>query len=171
MKTTNKKALSRPEELRASRRADLAEGAQTNVRLFYQDLDSENEEHPVDQLVEKRVGRRATRRKLAELSQAIMRALGANSRLWIKYEQTKADASSAREEAYFDLGVEHGLAAAHANELTEPRRQVRALAQRLLREAMASGLAREETAAAATIATWSLLGRLHITRQRHGESR
>jgi hypothetical protein len=165
MKTTNKKAAPRPGELGATG------GAPTKVRLFYQDLDPESVGHPVDEIVEKRVGRRATRRKLAELSQAILSALGDKSQLWIEYEQIKGDASSSREEAYFNLGVEYGLAAAHANELSEPRRRVRALAQHLLREAMASGLAPEDTAAAAAMATWSLLGRLHITRQRHGESR
>ena len=138
------------------------------VRLFYQDLDSENENHPIDQLVEQRVGKRSTRRKLAELSQAILQALGCSARLWIEFEQIKGDECSAREEVYFDLGVEHGLAAAHANELSEPRRRVRALAQRLLREAMASGLAPEDAAAATTLAAWSLLGRLRPTRQRGG---
>lgn len=138
-----------------------------NVRLFYRDLDSVEEEHPVDKLVEKRVGMRTTRRKLARLSDAIVRTLGLGSKhLWFDYEQSKGDFDHARDAAYFDVGVEHGLAAAHANEIAEPRQRVRALAQHLLREAMASGLDREDTAAAAALVTWSLLGRLHITRQR-----
>lgn len=137
------------------------------IRLFYRDLDSEQEEHPVDRLVEARVGMRTIRRRLAKLSDAIVRALGLGSKqLWFDYEDAKGNFDRAREEAYFDVGVEHGLAAVHANELAEPRQEVRALAQRLLREAMASGLAREDVAAAAVLAAWSLLGRLHITRQR-----
>lgn len=141
------------------------------VRLFYRDLDSvEEEEHPVDRLVEARVGMRKMRQKLAKLSDAIVRALGGlgSKQLWFDYEQSKGDFDHARDAAYFDIGVEHGLAAAHANEIAEPRRRVRALAQHLLREAMASGLAREDAAVAAALATWSLLGRLHITRQRGG---
>lgn len=140
------------------------------MRLFYRDLDSvEQEEHPVDRLVEARVGMRKTRQKLAKLSDAIVRALGLGAKeLWFDYEQSKGDLDHARDAAYFDIGVEYGLAAAHANEIAEPRQRVRALAQHLLREAMASGLAREDAAAAAALATWSLLGRLHITRQRGG---
>ena len=61
--------------------------------------------------------------------------------------------------------------AAHANEVAEPRQRVRTLAQHLLREAMASGLDPEDASAAAALATWSLLDRLHITRQRHGGPR
>lgn len=137
------------------------------VRLFYDDLDSDCEEHPVDKLVEKRLGKHTGRRKLAKLSTAIVRALGLESKqLWFDYEQAMGDLYSAREEAYFDVGVEHGLAAAHVNELAEQRRLVKDLAQRLLREAMASGLQREDAAAAATLATWSLLGRERVARER-----
>ncbi|MBC7173320.1 MAG: hypothetical protein H5U40_12855 [Polyangiaceae bacterium] len=136
------------------------------MRLFFRDLDPENEKHPVDGLVEARVGARRKLRKLAELSDAIVRGLGLESKLWFEYEQIKSVLCSAREEAYFDVGVEHGLAAAHANELAEPRRRVRNLAQHLLREALASGLPREDAAAAAVLASWSLLDRVHIARQR-----
>jgi hypothetical protein len=138
------------------------------IRMFYRDIDAEDEAHPVDELVEARLATRATRRRLAERASGIMRALGPESKLWLAFEEDKAVLERAREEAYFDVGVEHGLAVAHANELDEPRRRVKELAQHLLREAMASGLEREDAAAAASLVTWSLLGRLNVTRRQRG---
>lgn len=128
------------------------------LRLFYRDNDPGLEEHPIDRRVHERVGKRSVRRRLAQLSTSIVQALGPESKLWFDYEQTKGDLCARREEAYFDLGVEHGLAAARAEELEESRREVTHLAERLVREALSSGLGPEAAASAAVLAAWSLLG-------------
>mgnify|MGYP007112196200 CR=1 FL=1 len=138
-----------------------AEGA-GRLRLFFRDLDSGEGEHPADTLVAQRVGARRKLRRLANLSAYIVKELGRESKLWFDYEELKSEQSARREEAYFDLGVEHGLAASFGDELNESRSEVRKLAERLLRDALSSGLAPEEAASAAVLAAWSLLGRLRM---------
>jgi hypothetical protein len=62
-----------------------------------------------------------------------------------------------RAAAYFDLGVEHGVAAARADQLRAGR-AVKKLADRLVREALGADVPREDVAAAAVMAAWAVLG-------------
>ena len=133
--------------------------------LFFRELDSQTEEHPVDKLVHERVGMRSTHRKLPQLSAGILKALGLQSKLWFAYEDARANLYAARVEAYFDAGVEHGIAAAMADELKTNRDEVKKLARKLLREALSSGVRREDAASAAVLVAWSLLGTVRVGKQ------
>lgn len=129
-------------------------------RVTYRGLEEDPGcEHPVDHLVRVRVGRRDLDRIVDRTTIAIVKALGMRSkRLWIEYEQAADELRARREAAYFDAGVEQGIAAARANALARPGKNVRALAERVVQEMLRTGVARREVVAAALVAAWSLLG-------------
>lgn len=60
--------------------------------------------------------------------------------------------------AYFDVGVEHGAAATRATKLAGGRSTVNALAQRLVRELMRTGVARDDVVGALLVAARALVG-------------
>ncbi len=124
-------------------------------------------EHAIDQRVRIRVGRRDLQRTVADTSTAIVKALGKRQRrLWFRYEHAADRLRALREAAYFDAGVEHGAAAARAEATKGGRRAVRKLAERLVVEALRGGLERGETAAAAVLAAWAMIGERFSARAR-----
>jgi hypothetical protein len=129
-------------------------------RPTYREIDREEVPpgNPVDMAVHRRVGRPALMRKLAMASQAVVDALGRRRQLWFAYEEALGRLTSRQQAAYFDLGVEHGIAAARADQLRAGR-AVKKLAERLVREALGANVSREDVAAAAVMAAWAVLGR------------
>jgi hypothetical protein len=129
-------------------------------RPTYREID--REEVPpgnlIDMAVHRRVGRPALMRKLAHSAQAVVDALGRRRRLWFVYEELLGRITTRQFAAYFDLGVEHGIAAARADQLRAGR-AVKKLADRLVREALGANVPREDVAAAAVMAAWALVRR------------
>jgi hypothetical protein len=130
--------------------------------------------NPIDMAVHRRVGRPALMRKLAMASQAVVDALGPRRRLWFVYEELLGRITTRQFAAYFDLGVEHGMAAARANVLRAGP-AVRKLADRLVREALGANVPREDVVAAAVMAAWAVLVRSADVRagrqaRRHSQS-
>ncbi len=106
-------------------------------------------------------------RMLTRWSTAIVKALGKRQRrLWFKYEHAADQLRALREAAYFDAGIEHGVAAARSEAARGGGRLVRQLAERLVVEALRGGLARDEAAAATLLAAWGLIGRRSARRSR-----
>jgi hypothetical protein len=95
-------------------------------------------------------------RKLAMASQAVVDALGRRRRVWFVYEDLLGRLVSRQQAAYFDLAVEHGAAAARADQLRAGP-AVKRLADRLVREALGANVPREDVAAAAVLAAWAVV--------------
>jgi hypothetical protein len=96
-------------------------------------------------------------RQLAGAAQAVIDALGRRRRLSFAYEEALGRMTSRQQAAYFDLGVEHGAAAARADVL-HARPAVRKLADRLVREALGANVPRGDVAAAAVLAALAMIG-------------
>jgi hypothetical protein len=113
--------------------------------------------NPIDMAVHRRVARPALMTKFAMASQAVVDALGRRRKLWFVYEEALGRMTSRQQAAYFDLGVEHGVAAAMADVLRSGP-AVKKLADRLVREALGATVSHEDVAAAAVLAAWAVLG-------------
>jgi len=125
----------------------------------YHDLDEDPScEHVVDQAVRVRVGRRDLDRTMVRTTTAIVKALGAKRRLWFRFEAAADELRSKREAAYFEVGVEYGIAATRATAMAGGRKNVNALAQQVIRELMRTGVARDEVLAALLVAAWAMIG-------------
>ena len=75
------------------------------------------EEHPVDVAVERRLRHAAMRRRIRQATERMMKALGNKHRLWLELEEQLNDYHAQREEAFFCIGYEHGIAAGRAEVL------------------------------------------------------
>jgi hypothetical protein len=125
----------------------------------YHDLDEEPScEHVVDQAVRVRVARQDLDRTMVRTTTAIVKALGAKRRLWFRFEAAADELRSLREAGYFDVGVEYGIAATRATAMAGERETENALAQRVVRELMRTGVARDEVVGALLMAAWAVLG-------------
>ena len=71
----------------------------------------ESDEHPVDATVTRRLPQRKLGRRIRELSDRVLSALGDRRDLWIDLEELMNRRHAEREEAYFDLGHELGVVA------------------------------------------------------------
>lgn len=78
---------------------------------------AQGEEHPVDLAVERRLPQRALHRSIREAAGRLTTALGDQRPLWLAFEELWNERAARREEAYFDEGYEHGLAAGRAEAL------------------------------------------------------
>jgi hypothetical protein len=126
--------------------------------MFYNEWEREpGQEHPIDLLVRQRVNRRDLERSAARYSGAILKALGKQSALWHRYEVVKGNLTRLREETYFDLGVEHGLAVAAMNGLQSRTPAVERLTKRLLQLVRTEGLNAVESTTAIVLVVWTLL--------------
>ena len=115
-------------------------------------------EHTVDQTVRLRVGRTDLRRIATTKSHAIVKALGPKLKLWFDYETAADKLRAKREAAYFDVGVEQGIAACAVHGLGRPSKRVRAHAQNVVQELLRTGIERPDAVRAALVAAWALLG-------------
>ena len=135
------------------------------ARPTYRDIDREEPRpgNPIDLAVYRRLGGARSLREIATSSQAIVNALGRRRRLWFAYEDHLSRLTSRQFAAYFDLGVEHGIAAAAANGLAGASKMQRALAERMVQEIVRTGVARNDAVRAAVLATWALTFGRHAT--------
>ncbi len=133
-------------------------------RPTYRALETEpSYEHPVDRTVRRRVGLRQARRVADETATAIVKVLGPRRRrLWFRYERAADEIRARREAAYFDVGIEHGIAACAAHGFGNPSKQVRALADHLVREILGAGRPKVDAVRAALAAAWALLAVLRV---------
>jgi hypothetical protein len=75
------------------------------------------EEHPVDVAVERRLRHATMRRRILRTTERMMKALGDKRRLWFELEELLNDYHAQREEMFFCIGYEHGLATGRAEVL------------------------------------------------------
>jgi hypothetical protein len=114
--------------------------------------------NPIDMAVHLRVGRPALMRKLANSAQAVVDALGRRRKLWFAYEELLGRITTRQFAAYFDLGVEHGVAAARANALPGASKTAGAIAERLAQKVARTGIARTVAVEAEVLAAWAVIG-------------
>ena len=117
--------------------------------------------NPIDLTVHRRIGGPRLQRDLARGAQAVVEALGKRRRVWFAYEDLLSQITDRRQAAYFDLGVEHGIAAAAANGLAKATPTQRAIAERIVQEVIRTGVAHEDAVRAAVLAVWGLSRRRH----------
>lgn len=67
--------------------------------------------HPIDATIDRRFPERALRARIRRITAHLMKALGPRQNLWLNLEAALEELKSKREDAYFDLGFEHGFAA------------------------------------------------------------
>jgi len=75
------------------------------------------DEHPVDRAIERRIPMKKLRRQIRTATGKMTAALGDRARLWLRLEELLGEYRGRREEAYFDLGHEHGAAGGRAEAL------------------------------------------------------
>jgi hypothetical protein len=128
------------------------------LRPSYRAIDGEEVPpgNPIDLTVHRRIGGAKLQRDLARAAQAVVDALGKRRRVWFAYEELLARITGRRQAAYFDLGVEHGIAAAAADGLTNPTKTQRAIAERIVQEVIRTGVARDDAVRAAVLAVWGV---------------
>jgi hypothetical protein len=118
------------------------------------------EGHPIDEAVERRIPQRKLRRRKIEAGERLMKALGDQRGLWLRLEELFALYHSRREETYFNIGYEHGLAAGRVDALRardgETSPGARSLADRLRELAVQADISRAEKVAALLEAAWAL---------------
>ena len=128
-------------------------------RTSYKALDVEPVvAHPIDHAVFVRVGWLRLQAELGKRAQAVVDALGRKRRLWFDFEALQGRLTSLREAAYFDLGVEHGIAEARSAGIQGRRRVIEHFAARMVTGALGTNAAREDAVAAAILAAWAVLG-------------
>ena len=130
-------------------------------RSYWDMLDEEHELHPVDAVVEQRLGHTALRRQIHAATERLLRALGEERHLWLRLEELLGDCRVDREATYFDIGYDHGRVAGRTEGLAKGKSRTapayRALVVRAREAAVNAGLRREHAAAALVEAAWALL--------------
>jgi hypothetical protein len=122
--------------------------------------EQEDDEHPVDALVARRLDHAVLRRRIRTATDRLVEALDEEHDLWLRLEELLGEQRLDREAAYFDIGYEHGYVAGRAEALAETEPQgtaYRALAQRLREAAVNAGLSHERATTALLEAAWALL--------------
>ena len=112
--------------------------------------------NPIDLTVHCRIGGAKALRDVARAAQAVVDALGRRRKVWFAYEDLLSRITDRRQAAYFDLGVEHGIAAAAANGLTGASSTQRAIAERIVQKVIRTGVSRDDAVRAAVLAVWGL---------------
>jgi len=113
------------------------------------------ERHPVDDLVQRDPRQRALRERIRRASRKLDRALGPRRDDWLDLESKLAELAAWREEAFFEIGHEHGFAAGRAEDMASTP-AARSLAAALRDHAIQSGLPRETALGALLEAAWAL---------------
>jgi hypothetical protein len=73
-----------------------------------------NDQHPVDEAVEKCLGNVTTRAKIVRLQERVSAAMGADASTFLELESLQTETQREREKCFFDLGYEHGSVEAQA---------------------------------------------------------
>jgi hypothetical protein len=145
----------------ARARRDLARpGGPVKPRPSYRAIDREEVPpgNPIDLTVHRRIGGPRLQRGLARAAQAVVEALGKRRRVWFAYEDLLSRITDRRQAAYFDLGVENGIAAARANQLPGASKSARAIAEHVVRKVVGTGAAPRDRVEAAVLVAWAMLG-------------
>ncbi len=119
---------------------------------------AESDAHPVDDAIDRRFPFRSVRNRIQKATKALEAALGSRRALWLKLEEPLNELRSEREDAYFDLGYEHGLAAGRSDAHHGMAPAVRELAARLRDYAIQHAARREDALAALLDAALTLAG-------------
>ena len=129
-------------------------------RPTYREIDREEVApgNPIDVAVHRRTRRPREERRLARAAQAVVDALGRRRRVWFVYEEVLGRITSRQQAAYLDLGVEHEVAAARAQELLGASKRAREIAARLVREVVGASVADNVRVEAAVLAVWAMVG-------------
>lgn len=89
-----------------------------NDRRPFDAVDHESPEgHAVDRAIERRLPLKKLRCRIRRATRAMQESLGGREDLWLRLEPLLGELRALREEAYFDLGYEHGLAAGRTEAL------------------------------------------------------
>jgi len=115
----------------------------------------ESDVHPVDAAIDRRFPQRALRGRIGQATKRLEAVLGPRRVLWLKLEEPLNELHSTREDAYFDLGFEHGFAAGRSD-ARKGAPEVRDLGVRLRDLAIQHGVQREDALAAVLDAAQSL---------------
>lgn len=151
---------------RKRKREELATGTPSPSALrparSYEDMNEEqDDEHPVDALVDRRLDHTVLRRRIRAATDRLVEALDEEHDLWLRLEELLGEQRLDREAAYFDVGYEHGRAVGRAETLAEKgphgSAAYRELAQRLREAAVNAGLPHERATAALLEAAWAIL--------------
>jgi hypothetical protein len=125
--------------------------------------ESGSEEHPIDEAVARRLRHGGLRKRIRRATDRLVHALGDQRDAWLDLEALLGNYRIDREEAFFEIGYEHGLVAGRAEALAALRRRGgphRALATSLARLAVNAGLHPSGAVAALLEVAWGLaLGR------------
>ena len=130
---------------------------------FYREANpTDSEEHPIDEEIERRLRHAALRKRIHVAQGHVVAALGEQRHLYLQLEQLLGDHAIDREEAFFNIGYEHGLVAGRAEALAasirRPGSRHRALATDLARLAVAAGRPPASAAALGEVAGALLVG-------------
>jgi len=126
------------------------------------------EEHPVDAAIERRVPQRKLRKRMRQASDRLMQALGDQRHLWLRLEELLGLYRSRREDAYFNLGYEHGVAAGRVQGLRAldgSSIDGQSLADRIRELAVQADVDRGQRIAALLEAAWALALDLDLDRR------
>lgn len=130
---------------------------------------------PVDEAVDRRLDHGALRRQIRAATDRLMEALGDEQHLWLRLEELLGDYGRDREEAYFDIGYEHGRALGRTEGLAEGKPRAapayRDLALRVREAAVNAGIPHDQAVAALIEATWALLASPETPRPRTTKDR
>lgn len=107
----------------------------------------ESDVHPVDEAIDRRSPQRALRARIAAATRKLEAALGPRRGLWLSLEEPLNELRSNREDAYFNLGYEHGFAEGR-RDARRTRLKVRELTVRLRDYAIQHGVRREDALSA-----------------------
>lgn len=141
----------------------------TARRSYWHMLDEGHDLHPVDAVVERRLGHTALRRQIHAATERLLRALGEERHLWLRLEELLGDCRVDREAAFFDIGYNHGRVAGRTEGLAEGKPRAspayRALVLRAREAAVNAGLPHTHAAAALLDAAWAVVLDLKVPRR------
>jgi hypothetical protein len=104
------------------RRMSKKTARQTAQRPIERVAHAAEDTNPVDDAIDRRFPERALRAQIKRITRQLKRALGPEHALWLKLETALNELNCRREDAYFDLGFEHGFAAGRGEALeTQPK--------------------------------------------------
>ena len=145
----------------------------------YDEVSHESPEgHAVDIVIERRFPMRKLVGEIRESTDEMVAALGERRCLWLKVEELVAERAALREEAYFNIGYEHGKAAGRARAIrtlagddATLMGDARELASTLRDLAVQSDLPRPLTVAALLETAWALVAGVSHTATEEGSNR
>jgi hypothetical protein len=139
-----------------------AHNRKAEVRNHYEALRRPDlEMHPVDSVVQARLEHSAVRRRVRQLQERVMKALGSDTQPFLQLDALLNDERGEREEAYFNVGYEYGSNAVRHRVLREmvpgawPKRLAQ-VAARLNDEVLQAGLTSPETLLVFVESLWVL---------------